>query len=140
MIIVSFTAEPPKFTHHPQAQKDAIPEKSVAFTVDTSGTQPLKFHWEWKPSTQSNGWQSIPLDVERFQGADTATLTITRVLKSDEGEYRCTVSNCAGSETSNSAALTIGNSIPSCCMYAVHIRIQQEPVYVSSCVYRPLMC
>ena len=47
-------------------------------------------------------------DVESFPGANSSTLTIPSVHKSNEGSYRCTVSNCAGSETSESATLTVG--------------------------------
>ena len=45
--------------------------------------------------------------MERFPGADSSTLTIPRAQKSDEGSYHCTVSNCAGSETSDSTTLTV---------------------------------
>ena len=46
--------------------------------------------------------------MERFPGADSSTLTIPSIQMSDEGSYRCTVSNCAGSDTSDSATLTLG--------------------------------
>ena len=47
-------------------------------------------------------------EVERFPGADSSTLTIPRAQNSNAGAYHCTVSNCAGSETSDSATLTVG--------------------------------
>ena len=37
-----------------------------------------------------------------------ATLIIADVQKSDEGSYKCTVTNSVGSETSQPAELTIG--------------------------------
>ena len=52
------------------------------------------------------GWQLC--DVERFPGANSSTLTIPSVQKSNEGSYHCTVSNYAGSATSESATLTVG--------------------------------
>ena len=47
-------------------------------------------------------------DVEKLPGAKSSTLTVPSVQKSNEGSYHCTVSNCAGSETSECAMLTIG--------------------------------
>ena len=112
--INSPAAEPPKIVQLPQTQKNAVPRTNVVFTVEAIGTTPLRFQWEWNCISEEemggDGWQSIPLDVERFQGADTATLTITSVQKSDEGEYRCTVRNYAGSETSEAAVLTVGKT------------------------------
>ena len=51
-------------------------------------------------------------DVEKIPGANNSTLTISSVQKSNEGSYRCTVSNCAGSEASEYATLTVGKN---CC-------------------------
>ena len=61
-----------------------------------------------KTGDWSGGWQSC--DVERFPGANSSTLTIPSVQKSNEGSYRCIVSNCAGSETSEFATFTVGES------------------------------
>ena len=47
-------------------------------------------------------------DLETFPGADSSTLTIPSVQKSNEGSYRCIVSNCADSEMSECATLTLG--------------------------------
>ena len=47
-------------------------------------------------------------DLETFPGANSSRLTIPSVQKSNEGSYRCTVSNLVGSETSECATLTIG--------------------------------
>ena len=38
-------------------------------------------------------------------GDNTATLTIQNVQNSNEGSYRCVISNCAGSQTSKPANL-----------------------------------
>ena len=46
--------------------------------------------------------------MDRFSGANSSTLTILTVQKSNEGSYRCTVNNLAGSETSECATLTVG--------------------------------
>ena len=54
----------------------------------------------------NGGWQLC--GVERFPGANSSTLVILSVQKSNEGSYSCTVSNIAGSETSEYATLTVG--------------------------------
>ena len=51
----------------------------------------------------SEEWQVC--DVE---GPQTAVLCIPSVQKSNEGQYRCNISNCAGSQTSTTATLSLG--------------------------------
>ena len=99
-------AKLPRITTHPQQLKDAVPGETLAFTVQASGTEPLSYQWEIKTGDESGEWQSC--DVERFPGANSSTLTIPSVQKSNEGSYRCIVSNCAGSETSEHATITVG--------------------------------
>ena len=93
--------------------KDAVPGKPVRFTTVATGTQPLSYQWEWKPpdeaaeeSSENKAWQ--PCNIERFPGADNSTITIPSVQKYNEGSYHCVISNCAGSQTSNSAELSVG--------------------------------
>ena len=94
--------------------KDAVPGKPVKFTTVATGTH-LSYQWEWKPpseageeSSENEAWQ--PCNVERFPGADSSTMTIPTVQKSNEGSYHCVVSNCAGGQTSNPAELSVGKS------------------------------
>ena len=108
-----FTADPPRVTTHPQEIMDAVPGKPVNFTAEATGTPPLSYQWEWKPpgeaaeeSSENEAWQ--PCNVERFPGSDQFTLTIPSVQKSNEGSYRCVISNYAGTQTSNSAKLNVG--------------------------------
>ena len=86
--------------------KDAVPGKPVTFSIQATGTEPLNYQWECKIGGGSGEWQSR--DVESFRGANSSTLTIPSVQKSNEGSYRCIVSNCAGSETSQCGTLTVG--------------------------------
>ena len=99
-------AEPPRINSHPQDLEDAVPGKHVLFTTEATGTEPQKYQWEWKQAIDDGKWQ--PCDVERFPGADSSTLTIPCVQKFNEGSYRCVISNCAGSQTSKPAELTLG--------------------------------
>jgi len=100
------TADPPRIITHPQGLKDVFPGQLVAFTIQAEGTEPLKYQWQQKPRSGSEGWQDC--DMGRFPGSNNFTLTIPSVQKSNEGSYRCTVSNCADSESSDSATLTLG--------------------------------
>ena len=102
------TDETPKITDHPESLKDAVPDKPVIFTIQATGTEPLHYQWQCKlkMGDGNGGWQLC--GVERFPGANSSTLVILSVQKSNEGSYRCTVSNNAGSETSQCAKLTVG--------------------------------
>ena len=76
------------------------------FTVEADGTGPLSYQWWWKPAEEegeSEEWQ--PCNVEN---SDSAFLMITHVHNSNEGRYRCVVSNIAGTLTSEPVKLSIG--------------------------------
>ena len=105
-MVFPYPGEPPTITAHPQELKNAYPSKPLTFTVQATGTEPLSYQWEIKTGNGNGGWQLC--DVERFPGANSSTLTIPSVQKSNERSYRCTVSNLAGSETSECATLTVG--------------------------------
>ena len=81
--------------------KDATPGKCITLTVQATGTAPLSYQWKLQCGEGSGEWQFY--NVESFPGANSSTLTIPSVQKSNEGSYCCTVSNCAGSETSECA-------------------------------------
>ena len=99
-------AEAPRINTHPQNLKDAVPGKHVMFTVGATGTQPLNYQWEWKSAMDDGEWQLC--DVERFPRADSSTIVISSVQKSNEGSYRCVVSNCVGNQSSYLARLSVG--------------------------------
>ena len=100
--------EPPRITVHPQDLKNMVPSTPLTFTVQATGTEPLSYQWEVKTGSGKGGWQLC--DVESFPEANSSTLTIPSVQKANEGSYHCTVSNCAGSETSQCATLTVGKN------------------------------
>ena len=98
--------EPPKVTDHPKSLKDAVLYEPVTFSIKATGTEPLNYQWEHKTRDGNGEWQSC--DLETFPGANSQILTIPRLQKSNEGSYSCTVSNLAGTETSQCAILTLG--------------------------------
>ncbi len=74
--------------------------QSVTFTVGASGAAPLSYRW-----------QRNTVDIP---GATNTTYTIAAVSAADNGaQFRCIVTNSAGSATSNAATLTVtGNGAP----------------------------
>ena len=103
-----YLGEPPKVTIQPKSLKKVVPGTTVSFTLQATGTEPLSYHWQWNPPEEESGskeWQPCPTEW-----SDGATLTIPSVQKSNEGSYRCVISNCAGTQTSNSAKLSVGKN------------------------------
>lgn len=77
----------------------------MIFTVKATGTDPLTYQWQWKPIEEEEGskdWQTLDVEI-----SDTGTLTIPSVQKSNEGHYRCVISNYAGRKTSELAKLEV---------------------------------
>ena len=85
---------------HPVHQTDIVPGSDVSFSVTATSIIPLSYQW------QKDGVDLT--DGGRITGATTATLTITGIMESDEGGYRCVVTNDAGPVTSITATLTVG--------------------------------
>ena len=112
-------SEPPKITSQPGDLEDIFLENTVTFAVEATGAQPLRYHWEWNVDAEDHrlGWtrssednlslMPLPSGGDRIQGVETATLTIDKVQKSDEGQYRCVVSNGNGSGVSKPATLKL---------------------------------
>ena len=98
-----YVAEPPRITTHPQELKNAVQGKPAKLTIQATGTEPLSYQWQWKPAEGSVKWQPC-----RAGWCDGATLTIPSVQKSNEGSYRCVISNCAGRQASNPVNLSVG--------------------------------
>ena len=88
--------DPPEITDQPDPQLLIVPGQSATFTVTATGDN-LMYQW------QKDG-------VDIATGANSATYTIAAVAESDEGEYRCVVSNAANSVTSTAAILTVCKS------------------------------
>lgn len=92
LVTYSPTPVAPIITSHPLGES-ATEYGSATFSVQSTGTQPLAYNWK-------KGNTTLP-------GKTSATLTLANLSLSDAGDYSCTVTNSAGSATSNSAALTV---------------------------------
>ena len=95
----------------PESLKEISPGKTVAFTVQATGTEPMSYRWEWKPAMDGGGseeWQ--PCNIEMISGAESSTLVISSVQKLNEGSYHSVISNYAGSKTSQPAKLSVGKN------------------------------
>ena len=105
-MLLVHAADPPRITTHPQELKDVAQGKPAKFSIQASGTETLNYHWQWKPAEErgrSEEWQQC--DTKWCKGA---MLSISKVAKSNEGSYRCVVTNFAGNQTSVPAKLTVG--------------------------------
>ncbi|HLX71487.1 MAG TPA: immunoglobulin domain-containing protein, partial [Verrucomicrobiae bacterium] len=76
----------------------AIDGSTISFSVTTVGTLPLHYQWRQDDSDLADGFG--------ISGSGTATLTITNVADSDEGNYSVVITNSEGVATSVEAVLT----------------------------------
>jgi hypothetical protein len=83
---------PPSIVTQPENQNAPV-GGSVEFSVEVSGTESLFFQWRF------NG--------NPIGGATESSLTFTNVLVADAGNYSVTVTNAAGSVTSDTAELVV---------------------------------
>jgi hypothetical protein len=73
------------------------PGQSMTLSVSATGSSPLQYQWK------KNGIN--------IAGAALSSYTISSTTTSDAGNYTCTVSNTAGSATSNVATITIAQDL-----------------------------
>jgi hypothetical protein len=78
-------------------QVNTVAGGSAVFTVAASGTQTNTYQWQ--------------KGTENIANATSATLTLTNVKVSDEGQYRCVVTNTCGSKNSEYAQLRVSNVV-----------------------------
>lgn len=89
--------DPPSITAQPLDQS-VVAGEDATFSVSATGTGPLSYQWQ---SYNGASWEDIP-------DANAADHTISPTSASDDGTMvHCVVSNAAGSETSQSATLTV---------------------------------
>ena len=105
VLLSSPPVHPPQITQHPASQLEVDPGIQVVFSVIATEVTELKYQW------QLNDRDLLYPLPEGVSGTTTATLTISRVAKTNKGKYRCIVSNTAGHATSDSAQLTVCESV-----------------------------
>ncbi len=88
----------PTITKQPEAQSVTVGQ-TATFTITANGSEPLSY--QWQKSDSSDNWADI-------SGAIGATYTTEATTTGMNGyQYRCVVSNSAGSVTSDAATLTV---------------------------------
>ena len=81
--------------------------------IRATGTKPLTYKWQRKPAGkegEQHEWQDLSCDGTTFQEVEGG-LKLTCVQACNAGDYRCVVSNSAGSEISQCASLTVGKHV-----------------------------
>jgi pectate lyase len=91
-VTANFVQIPPSISTQPASQT-VNAGSSVSFNVAAGGTPPLSFQWQ--------------KDGSPVAGATSPTLSLSNVQAGDAGSYTVTVTNGAGSITSNPAVLTV---------------------------------
>ena len=90
--------DPAVITGQPVSLTLVVPGQSSTFIVTATGDN-LMYQWQKDGSDIASGVTS-------------ATYTIAAVTESDEGAYRCVVTNAANSDTSTAASLTVCKCVP----------------------------
>ena len=126
--------DPPQITQQPADQVNVNPGSTVTFTVAaTTDAGSLTYQWQLNGADLT----SPPAGVS---GATTNNLTIANVQESNEGMYRCVVTNDAGNTDSNAAQLTVcecfcGNLIHS---FKHVLIVDEKKVYVCCTIDRKI--
>jgi hypothetical protein len=90
--------DPPVITQQPQTQI-VPPGGTGQFSVTATGQGTLTYQWYKDGGIMNNGGN--------ISGATTATVQISNVQASDEGDYHCVVSSEGGSTPSDTASLIL---------------------------------
>ncbi|XP_078658283.1 receptor-type tyrosine-protein phosphatase delta-like [Branchiostoma floridae x Branchiostoma belcheri] len=98
---------PPSVTQQPQDQTRTL-EQSATFTCVIRGDPAPSITW-YKGSTEvtPGGRFNIEESSDEIQNTVTSTLTISGVKREDNGQYTCRGTNSAGTESSETASLTV---------------------------------
>jgi hypothetical protein len=94
---------PPAITLHPDSITKTLGE-NASFVVSATGSSPLSYQWYKDATALSDGGD--------ISGATSSVLAIATVAAVDAGSYYVVVSNSYGTESSDTAFLTVDNCAP----------------------------
>ena len=101
----TFSAVPPVITRHPNSVITNENGNAI-LSCDATSIVDITFHWE-KFNNDNDTWGVLPSSTS-FTGMNTMTIsTFFDIQQSDEGSYRCTANNSAGTSTSDVATITV---------------------------------
>jgi len=99
------TVDRPAITTDPTTQQNIIPGTSIMLTVQANGSE-LTYQW------QRNGMNLT--DGAKYSGSTTASLRVVAVMRENERNFTCVVTNAVDSITSNAAEMTLRKCVHAC--------------------------
>ena len=99
-----FSPVPPVITLHPSSVV-TNGKGNATLSCDATSIVDITFHWE-KFNNDDDTWQPLPSSTS-LAGMNTMTISSIDIQQSDEGSYRCTASNSAGTSISDVAVITV---------------------------------
>lgn len=93
----------PTITTQPQ-DVEVKENETATFTVKVTGTEPLSYQWQ-QSTDKGSSWTNIDSATSDTYTAGKTTMDMSGT------QYRCVVSNSAGSVTSNVATLTVNEHV-----------------------------
>jgi hypothetical protein len=90
-----------KITEHPEDSTTVFTRNEATLAIKASGSLPIKYEWQFNNKTVSS--QDLKVYESKY--------VINAAKMSDEGKYRCIVSNSEGTDTSGNAELTVRKTV-----------------------------
>ena len=78
---------------------------NAILSCDATSIVDITFYWE-KLDNDDDTWGPLPSNTS-LAGMNTMTISSINIQQSDEGSYRCTASNSAGTSISDVATITV---------------------------------
>ena len=128
MPLDSFAVSAPMITGQPEDQIDIAEGSDVPFMVTVTGSS-LTFQW------QKDGVDIDPADTAKYSGVDTNHLIVMNVGASDDGVYRCVVSNEAAAGAMSEGATLIVCKLSLQQTAQISLTIYLSPLYSASSSY-----
>ena len=104
IILKHFSPVPPVITLHPSSVVTNR-KGNATLSCDATSIVDITFHWE-KFNNDNDTWGPLPSSTS-LAGMNTMTISSINIQQSDEGSYRCTASNSAGTSISDVATITV---------------------------------